>query len=124
MASSPVVAPDRTSPVGRGRTLDSGLSVRVENICIGRPSHSAPYTIVAPSGEKRADITDPRLNVSCRYAGGGFDPTRSPITNAATRETATATNTAPVRSMLARGRGVARKAGRALDIVPPASVLS
>ena len=45
---------------------DPGLSAFFEKISSGSPSHAAEYTIVCPSGAKRALRTVPRLNVIWR----------------------------------------------------------
>jgi hypothetical protein len=47
------------SPAGPFSALDSRVSERVMNTRLGLPFHMALYTIVRPSGAKRAeDITD------------------------------------------------------------------
>src|SRR5207249_11450355 len=64
---SPPREMDAIVPSGSASRSDSGLSARTEKSSTFRlPSQDAPYTIVCPSGAKRADQTGPRRNVSTR----------------------------------------------------------
>ena len=69
MAISPVRDTDSTCASGMFTRTVSVLSVRVMNVRTGSPSHAAPYTIVRPSGPKRASRTVPRSKVSRRKVG-------------------------------------------------------
>jgi hypothetical protein len=71
MASSVDFDTDSTSasliPSGRA----SGLCLLATKTADGCPSHAALYTIVSPSGVKRAPRTSPRRNVMRRKTASG-----------------------------------------------------
>ena len=66
----------RRIPSGR----DSVEPTRVVKISLGFPSQAAEYTIVCPSGAKRAPVRNPRRNVSVVRFGGGASRSRRACT--------------------------------------------
>src|SRR5262249_11192781 len=73
MAISPVLETDNSAEFCKPRERETGLCMRVTKISSGSPIQVAEYTMVCPSGAKRAAEMKPRRKVSRGYPVSGSD---------------------------------------------------